>query len=483
MKTDMLIQDLTESAKPALPPPLDPGFRPAALWNRAYRTRITAGRGAPIHFAITRPDGTVFRHDDTILPWEASTAAATRRYVERTVKRLLWQKGGSRVYLAGCLEGAAALAADYAAGGPRAFDADLMGNRVFGEPFRVVSCQPRDLPPAREPEAVAGGNWDGCRVGFDLGGSDRKCAAVIDGRVVHTEEVPWSPGAAEDWRYHRDGILDSLQRAAAHLPRVDAIGGSAAGIYVDNEARVASLFRRVPAADFDRHIRRLFLDIGRERGVPLVVMNDGDVTALAGSLATGHRPMLGMAFGTSLAGGYCSPAGRLTCWLNELAFVPIDFRGADAPRDEWSGDLGCGAQYLSQQAVGRLAAAAGVAFADGMGLPERLAEMQRRLAAGDATARQVFVSVGRYLGYAIAHLADGYDLRHILVLGRVTSGEAGGLLVAEAESVLRREFPDLSERVSVRVPGEQERRHGQAVVAASLPRLAHPVPPAEKKGP
>ncbi len=465
-----LLHELAQAAAPHLAPPLDLGFRPAALWTRAYRRQVAASGGVPVELAVTRPDGTVFRQSTTILPWNSETAPATRRHLERLVKLLLWQKGGSQVLVAGCPEAAAELAGSYRPEGARAFDADFMGVRVFDGGFRIAACRVDELPLPREPATSPGGHWDGCRIGFDLGGSDRKCAAVIDGRVVHTEEVAWSPIPATDWRYQRDGILDSLQRAAAHLPRVDAIGGSAAGVYVNNEVRAASLFRSIPAADFDRHIRRMFVELGQARGVPVLVMNDGDVTALAGSLARGDRPMLGMAFGTSLAGGYCTPQGALTSWLNELAFVPIDYRETDAPRDDWSGDCGCGAQYLSQQAVGRLAALAGLRFPEGVGLPEQLADVQRRLAAGEPVARDIFVSVGRYLGYAVAHLAEFYDLRHILILGRVTSGPAGEILIEESERVLRAEFPELAEQIHLRVPGEQEKRHGQAVVAASLPQ-------------
>jgi predicted NBD/HSP70 family sugar kinase len=460
---------LDREAAPAVAPPLDPGFRPAALWVRAFRKRVVAAKALPVGLAVGRPDGTVFRQDTAILPWSDHTAEVNTRHVERFVKYLLWQKGGSRVWVAGCPPLAAALARDYAPGGSRAFDADLMGAKVFGEPFRVTACKPDGLPAASEPTVSIGGNWKGCRIGFDLGGSDRKCAAVIDGRTVFSEETAWAPVREADWRYHWNGIEESLQRAAAHLPRVEAIGGSAAGIYIHNEVRVASLFRGIPAADFDRHVRTMFVELGRKWRVPLVVMNDGEVTALAGAMGLNDKPVLGMAFGTSLAGGYCSPRGTLTSWLNELAFTPLDYRLQDAPRDEWSGDLGCGALYLSQQAVGRLAPAAGMAFPEGLGLPERLAETQQRLQAGDPAARRVFVSIGRYLGYAVAHAANFYTLKRVLILGRVTSGDAGGILIEEARRVLQKEFPDLAGAVTLSVPGEKEKRHGQAMVAASLP--------------
>ncbi|NLF24022.1 MAG: ROK family protein [Lentisphaerae bacterium] len=468
---DPLIAQLEQAAIPKHAAPYDPGFRPAALWARAYRRLAAADpKRQTVRLALGRLDGIVFHYALDILPWSEATAAASYRLIERTLKYLLWQKGGCKVWVAGCPEAAARLAQDYRAGGARAFDAEVMGETIFGAPFSVTACDASDLPAAREPQFRMGGCWKGCRIGFDLGGSDRKCAAVIDGEVVHTEEIPWSPVTQADWTYHRDGIEDSLKRAAAHLPRVDAIGGSSAGVFVNNEARIASLFRAIPRPDFDAHVRSLFRDIEKAWNVPLVLMNDGEVTALAGSLSLNDRPVLGMAFGTSLAGGYCGGDGGLTPWLNELAFVPIDFRSAGAPQDDWSRDFGVGAQYLSQQAVGRLAVAAGAPFApDCTGLPERLAEMQRRLAAGDTLARDIFTAVGRFLGYAVAHADSFYTLKRFLALGRVTSGDAGDIIIRESTQVLRDEFPDIAEKVTIEMPDEKSKRHGQAVVAASLP--------------
>ena len=170
---------------------------------------------------------------------------------------------------------------------------------------------------------------------------------------------PGTPPQQADPQYHFDGVHDSLQRAAAHLPRVDAIGGSAAGVYVANEVRVGSLYRAVPQAAFDTRIRRLFFDLQTAwGGMPFDVVNDGEVTALAGSMALNDNAVLGVAMGSSLAAGFVTPQGNITTWLNELAFVPVDYREG-APADEWSGDPGVGAQYFSQQAVGRLLGARG----------------------------------------------------------------------------------------------------------------------------
>jgi predicted NBD/HSP70 family sugar kinase len=241
---------------------------------------------------------------------------------------------------------------------------------------------------------------------------------------------------------------------------------------VNNEVRVGSLFRGVPAEQFEKHIRRMFFTL-QERwgGVPFEVVNDGEVTALAGSISLGDNAVLGVAMGTSQAGGYVTPGGGITPWLNELAFAPIDYHPG-APRDEWSGDIGCGVQYFSQQGVGRLARAAGFQFAAGMPLPEQLIEVQRAMAAGDARARSIYEAIGTSFGYAIAHYADFYELRNVLALGRVMSGIGGEIILDQARAVLRAEFPARAEQIRFVVPDEKDKRHGQAIAAASLPALA-----------
>jgi predicted NBD/HSP70 family sugar kinase len=237
---------------------------------------------------------------------------------------------------------------------------------------------------------------------------------------------------------------------------------------------VASLFRAVPPDAFERRVKDLFLEVRRAfGGVPLEVVNDGEVTALAGSMALGAGAVLGIALGTSTAGGYVTPEGHITPWLNELAFVPVD-HDPGAPRDEWSGDAGCGVQYFSQQAVGRLLGPAGIEVDPALPLPEKLKHVQRLMDEGDGRARRIYETIGVYLGYGAAHFADFYEFRHVLVLGRVTSGPGGALIVEGARNVLEREFPELAARVVFHVPDETEKRHGQAIAAASLPALAPP---------
>lgn len=467
-----ILKFLDDAAKPAFEAPYDPGFRPAALWVRAYKKLVAEDPAArKVKIALQRPDGIVFHYDTAVLSAGPANDAANYKYIERTVKYLLWQKGAPTVLIAGCPEIAEKLAKAYTPTGDRAFDADFMGQKVFGSAFTVKSVD--EVPAANEPKYRMGDCWKGCRVGFDLGGSDRKCAAVQDGKIIYTEEVPWAPIKESDWHYQHDGILDSIKRAAAHLPRIDAIGGSSAGVYINNEVKTASLFRGIAQPDFDAHVRTMFIDIAKELGVPLYLMNDGDVTALAGAIQLKDHPVLGMAFGTSLAGGYCGPDGGLTPWLNELAFVPCDFReiGPGTPQDDWSLDYGCGAQYLSQQAVGRLAVAAGVEFApDCDTLPLRLKEMQRRLdKEDDPVARDIFVAVGRFLGYTVAYANEFYELKRFLALGRVTSGKGGDIIIKESTAVLEKEFPEIAARVKIEMPDETSKRHGQAVIAATLP--------------
>jgi predicted NBD/HSP70 family sugar kinase len=455
---------------PKVVPVLEPGFRPAILATRAFDTLAReSGRPVTVRMALEQTDGSVFRFETRLLPPDHAQAAGNAVHLERFVKFILWSRGGWRLLLDAPEDEVARLAAHYRDTPAGQFDSNFVGERVFGHPFTIVRTA--DLPPERSVTKPLGRHLEGNRIGFDLGGSDRKVAAVIDGRVVFSDETVWDPYHKPDPRYHFDGIMDSLRKAAAHLPRVDAIGGSAAGVYVNNRVRGGSLFRGVAQDLFDAHVRNMFLDVRKAwNDVPLEVVNDGEVTALAGSMSLGENAILGIALGTSTAAGYVTPEGNITSWLNELAFVPIDYNPG-AAIDEWSGDYGVGSQYFSQQAVGRLMPAAGIDAAADLGLPERLKIVQALRAEGDVRARNIYDAIGTYLGYGVAHFASFYDLRHVLVLGRVTSGPGGDDIVGGAREVLDSEFPELAGRVAFHVPNEHDKRHGQAIAAASLPAI------------
>ncbi|HXI52155.1 MAG TPA: hypothetical protein VNH84_11635 [Candidatus Saccharimonadales bacterium] len=455
---------------PAEEPILDPGFRPAVLAHRAYRSRVGPD-AVPVIFALERGDGGVSRYATVVAPAGAAAAAGNFQHVERLAKFLLWSRGAWRLHFHGPDDLGRRLQAHYQETATGRFDAGIMGRRIYERPFEVVLAAAADLPAAHESSAPLGRHLQGCRIGFDLGASDRKVAAVVDGRTVFSNETLWDPRAHSDPQWHFDQIMDSLRQAAAELPRVDAIGGSSAGVYVNNRVQLASLFRGVPEDLFEKRVKTLFFEIQRAwHGIPMEVVNDGEVTALAGSMAIGDNAVLGLALGSSQAVGYVTPEGNITPWLNELAFAPVDYQ-PQAPVDEWSGDRGCGVQYFSQQAVGRLIPKAGLEIEAGLPLPQKLVRVQERMAAGDERAARIYQTIGTYLGYAVAHYADFYALRHLLILGRVTTGPGGAVIVEQAQATLRREFPELAQAVSFHMPDEHQKRHGQAMAAASLPVL------------
>ncbi|MFN8454647.1 MAG: ROK family protein [Anaerolineae bacterium] len=454
--------------KPRFVPPLDEDFRPAVLANRAFQQAVKdSGVGVPLILGLERSAGFLSRFETMVFPEGHPAAAANLPYVERLVKFLLWQRGGWKLYVGGPPSLARHLQTCYAPDGERAFDFHFMGGQVYEQTFTVVSCRAEEAPAEKEDSRPLGRHLEGCRIGFDLGASDRKVSAVVNGEDIFSEEVVWQPRQHSDPHYHYNEIRAALKTAQAYLSRLDAIGGSSAGIYIDNRPMVASLFRGVPPERFGE-IRSLFLRLQAEFGVPLEVVNDGDVTALAGSMSLEDNEVLGIALGSSEAAGYVDKAGHITGWLNELAFAPVDY-SPTAPLDEWSGDRGCGALYFSQQCVFRLAPKVGIEIPAELTDADKLKRVQQKLEAGDPGAAKIWQSMGYYLGYALAHYADFYAVKHVLILGRCTSGQGGPLILCGANEVLQAEFPELAARLSVHLPDEKSRRVGQSIAAASLP--------------
>ena len=460
---------LHELAPARIKPVLHPQFAPAVLADHAYLKKVQeSGKFVPLVIGLDRGEGSISVYRTIAFDEGHPLAPLNLRYAERTLKMLLWQRGGWRVIVGGPNSIGEHLRQVYSASGARAFDSDFMGG-VYEHPFTVEITSPDNVPAPSESALQLGRHLDGCRIGFDLGATDRKVAAVIDGNAVFSEEIVWDPRNAADPSYHFNEILAGLKSAASHMPRVDAIGGSSAGVYINNRPRVGSLFRGIPKDLFDAKATRLFLDLKEAwGGIPFVVVNDGEVTALAGSMSLNDNAVLGIALGSSQAGGYVTPTGGISTWLDELAFVPVDY-DPEAPVDEWSGDGGVGAQYFSQQAVFRLAPVAGIELDEKLGPADRLKAVQALLHSGDERARRIFETIGVYVGYGVAHYADFYELRHVLILGRVTSGEGGSIVLNKAQEVMKVEFPELAEKVKLCLPDESTRRVGQAVAAASLP--------------
>ena len=453
---------------------LDPQFAPMSLKVREMR-ELTKDNGQDIVIGVERNKGAVTTYRTRIFPDGTGHDEENYRFVERIVKSMLWVAGGFKIIIAGSEVVAQRIKEAYVDGGYRDFDLHFMEN-VYESKFEVISVSLEDAPKDVSTAAPIGRHLDGCRIGFDAGGSDRKVSAVIDGECVYSEEVVWLPKVNSDPMYHFDGIYTAMKTAASHMPRVDAIGVSSAGVYIDNKIMVASLFLKVSPDDFQKYVKTMYLDaakkLGEELGkeIPIEVANDGDVTALAGAMDLNDDSVLGVAMGTSEAGGYVDPDGNITGWLNELAFVPVDFC-ENAMVDEWSGDYGCGVKYFSQDGVIKLAPAAGIELDPNMTPAEKLKVVQGLMAEGDERAAKIYDTIGCYFGYAIGYYAEFYEMKHVLIMGRVTSGKGGEILLARAQEVLDTEFPELAAKCKLHIPDESSRRVGQSVAAASLPKL------------
>ncbi len=464
---------LLRSVNPLFRPALDPDFVSPALVLRKLREEAAAG-GRLIQIGVEQGDGSLDVHDFKVPRDFKGCEGEGALVLERIVKFLLWAVGGWKIHIGGGTDAEVAMLqrriAETECG---KFDSTLIGGMVYDRLIEVVSVGSAEMPKSATKAKAAGGHLDGCRIGFDLGASDRKAAAVKDGEVVFSEEVVWDPKPQTDPQWHFDQIMDSLKRAAEHLPRVDAIGGSSAGVIVNGEVRIASLFRGVPDDLFKTRVRHVFSEVQQAwGGVPFDIANDGDVTALAGSMAMNRGGVLGIAMGSSEAVGYVAPEGNITTRLNELAFAPVDFN-SQAATDEWSGDWGCGVQYFSQQAVGKLVPRAGIDLDAAMPLPEQLKAVQSLMSDGDERAKKIYETIGVYLGYTLPFYREFYDYSNALILGRVSSGEGGEIVIQKAKEVMEAEFPEFAEGLHFHTPDEKEKRHGQAIAAASLPELGN----------
>ena len=445
-------------------PELDKGFIPLHKFHEAYFELAKK----PVGIAVERANGEM-ASVETFICGTDEMRQADHYYLNRLVKTILWMKGGFKVYVRGDEDSYEYLKKAFSAEGEQAFDWDYMAG-VFEHPFEVVYTD--NLPAAKDSPKAIGGHTDGCRIGFDAGGSDRKVSAVINGEAVYSEEVVWFPKINSDPDYHYQGIVAALKSAAEHMPRVDAVGVSSAGVFINDRTMAASLFLKVPKELYEEKVKDIYIRAITDTfgNVPYSVINDGDVTALAGAMSLGENSVLGIAMGTSEAGGFVDAQGRITGWLNELAFMPVDANPL-AMRDEWSGDIGCGVKYFSQDGVIKLAAVAGIEMEESLPPAEKLKIVQKLMEAGDERAAAIYRSIGVYLAHSLALYNALYDCRNLLLLGRVMSGKGGDILLETCKSVLADEYPQLNEKIRLALPDEYFRRVGQSAVAASLPEI------------
>ncbi len=445
------------------PPVLDPGFVPFGVWGEAY----LAGAKKPIAIAIARPDGHItVRH--SFIRGTESSAEADYRYVERYVKFLLWAVGGCRIYVCGCPEIAGRLQEAYNPDGERNFEA-VFFKRIYEQPFTLISASLEECPqPHESPRPIIGGHLDGCRIGFDASGYDCKVAAVIDGNCVFSREITWSPKTQADPEYHYRHIVDALSSAAQKMPQVDAIGISSAGIFTGNSPMAANLFMKVPRERWEE-VKTIYTRAASQIGdMPLAVVNDRDVTALSVAMSTGAGSLMGLSLGVGEAVGYADKVQNVLGWINELSMAPVDLN-EEAPHEELSMDIGAGNNYFSQDAVIRLAAKAGIELDAEMSQDEKLIFIQQLIAKDDPRAQAIYETIGQYLAYTLVLYSKFYELRHLMLLGRVTAGKGGEIILNRAGRVLAGEFPELA--CKLHIPDEKSRRVGQSVAAASLPKI------------
>ena len=455
-------------------PKYDAGFKPAIIELKNYMEKVSnAQEKSKLTICLERTKGYNYIYKIDIFKDGTGHDEENYDVIERIVKTLLWIAGGYIIYVAGSHYIYTRLAKDYSADGARAFDFDFMSN-VYENTFKVLEVSEAEIPTLKEQNEKLQNGLNGNRIGFDAGGSDRKVSASIDGKVMFSTETVWFPKINSNPDYHYEGIKDSIEMASMYMPTIDSIGVSTAGIVVDNKIMVASLFLKVSKEDFDKKVKTIYIDVAKEfekkynKHIPLVVANDGDVTALAGAIELKTDRVLGIAMGTSEAAGYIGEGNALKGWLNELAFAPVDFN-KDAMVDEWSGDYGCGVKYFSQDGIIKLAEHAGIEFDANDSPARKLKYVQDLYEQGNEIAEEIYKDLGTYLGYTIAYYAHFYDIKHILLLGRVVSGKGGNTLLARTRHVLRDEFPELASKIVLDMPDEKSRRVGQSIAAASLP--------------
>ncbi len=450
---------------------LEPEFMPMAKVINDFKAEVSKSESQEVVISVERNDGLTAVYKFEIFKENTGHDEENYEIAERIIKTLLWLKGGYKVYIAGSKYIYDRISEDYKPGGAREFDVENMV-KIYEQPFEVIYVENvADAPKENDASSPIGRHLEGCRIGFDAGGSDRKVSAVIDGKTVYSEEVVWFPKLQTDPQYHYEGILAAMKTAASHMPRVGAIGVSSAGVYINNRIMTASLFIKVGKEDFEKRVKNMYIDVAKEIGdVPIVVANDGDVTALAGSMSLNDNNVLGIAMGTSEAAGYIDESGSITGWLNELAFVPVDFNKG-AMVDEWSGDYGCGVKYFSQDGVIKLAPRAGIELDESLSPAEKLKVVQELMEKDDPRAADIYETIGTYFGYSIAYYSMFYDIKHVLIMGRVTSGKGGTILLEQANNVLQKEFPEIYKKTKLHIPDEKARRVGQSVAAASLPEV------------
>merc|ERR1712045_391169 len=296
-------------------------------------------------------------------------------------------------------------------------------------------------------------------------------------------------GTNPDPEYHYAAIMDAMKNTAAKLPKIEAIGGSATGtVSADNEATWCDIFPNVPPDVYKAKVVDIFKRLAKEIAgdVPLKVINDGEVTALAAVSKIGAGNVLGISMGSSEGAGYADAAGNLLGWINELCYVRLDMN-PDAPTDPWSqgAHTGLSHMYLGQRGATRFAGAAGVPVPDNLKYPhpdmctmkhENHAKVLKMIQKAmtdpekEPEVRKIYETCGVYLGYGLAQYCEFYKIDHVMILGRVSKGAGGDIMMDTAKKVLQEEFPEFA-GIQFHTADDHFKGVGQCIAAAALPEF------------
>jgi predicted NBD/HSP70 family sugar kinase len=292
--------------------------------------------------------------------------------------------------------------------------------------------------------------------------------------------------------YHFKAIVaamnGTIERAKAKgFGDIQAVGGSATGtVSADNEATWCDIFPNVPPDVYKEKVVDIFKRMAKEVAgdVPLKVINDGEVTALAAVQKIKKGNVLGISMGSSEGGGYANADGNLMGWISELCYMKLDMNPT-APTDPWTkgNHKGTSHMYLGQRGATKNAHK----ITD---VPENykyphpdmctikhedhaqcLKLVQKAMKDSPDKASELYKTCGVYLAAGLANYVDmGYVIDHVMILGRVSKGEGGDLMLKTASECLAADYPEVP-KIEFHTADDHFKAVGQCIAAAALPVL------------
>jgi glucokinase len=288
-------------------------------------------------------------------------------------------------------------------------------------------------------------------IGVDLGGTKMAVGVVDSEQHVHYEGKESSIGLSED------KLVEDLGRelGEAKEARPDVLAaGLGIPATIDHDRGVAIQAVNLEISDVPLR------DLMQERiGLPVFLDNDANVAALAEHLygaGRGAQNVVLLTIGTGIGGGLVL-GGEIyrgsTGGAAELGHIVIKEDGL--PCQGNCPNHGCVETYASGTALAREGTAAakqdpdsalGKALAEGPILGRTVTELAAK---GDARATEVVAEAGRYLGVALASLANIFDPDVIVIGGGVAA--AGELLIGPAREELKARALDPMNKTPVKL--------------------------------